>query len=99
MLKALRAQSQVWRWLIKRAGFAPERIEWGKVRVVFRARQARAPAPIQSKSQEGGVELWQCALYSGDVVMIDHLATFAVAPGPGAAGARLDGAARPSAAA
>ncbi len=99
MLNAIPTQSQVLRWLIKRAGFAPERIEWGKMRVIFLAREARAPAPILSKSSQGGVELWQCALYSGDVVLLDHLATFST-PGtrPGA-GARSDPAPRPTAAA
>ena len=85
MLRAIPTQSQVLRWLIKRAGFAPERIEWSKMRIVFMAREALAPAPILSKSRQGGVELWQCALYSGDLLLLDHLATFQVADAKAAA--------------
>ena len=99
MLQAIPTQSQVLRWLIKRAGFAPERIEWGKMRVLFLAREARAPAPILSKARQGGVELWQCALFTGDVVLLDHLATFAAPDARPGAAARADPAPRPSAAA
>lgn len=99
MLQAVPTQSQVLRWLIKRAGFAPERIEWSKMRVIFMAREARAPAPVLSKSRQGGVELWQCALYSGDVVLLDHLATFSAPDARQGVGARPDPTPRPTAAA
>jgi len=99
MLRAIPTQSQVLRWLIKKAGFAPERIEWGKMRVIFVAREALAPAPILSKSRQGGVELWQCALYSGDVLVLDHLATFVLTDPKGTPAAKGDAVAKPTTAA
>jgi hypothetical protein len=79
MLRALPFQAQVIRYLVKRAGFSPDRIEWAKARAVFIGREGGAPTPIASRSAEGGTELWKCERFQGDFLVLDHLATFAAA--------------------
>jgi hypothetical protein len=76
MMHAMPTQSQVLKYLVKRAGFNPDRIEWGKMRVIFLAREAVAPMPVPSRSLDGGVELWECQLYAGDFLVLDHAVTF-----------------------
>ncbi len=78
MLHAMPTQSQVLRYLVKRAGFAPERVEWGKMRILFIGREGAAPIPVPSRSRDGGVELWLCELYWGEFLVLDHLVTFPV---------------------
>jgi hypothetical protein len=79
MLKALPTQAQVLRYLAKRAGFSPERIEWGKMRVLFIGREAPTVTPVPSRSREGGTELWKCELYASDFLILEHLVTFQAA--------------------
>lgn len=79
MLRAVPTQSQVLKYLVKRAGFSPERIEWGKMRVLFLAREAAPPAQVPSRSRDGGIELWECTLYAGDFLVLDHVVTFPTA--------------------
>ena len=80
LLAALPLQAQVVRYLVKRAGFAPDRIEWSKARALFIGREGGAPTPIASRSREGGTELWKCELFLGDFLVIDHVVTFPAAP-------------------
>ena len=76
ILRAIPTQSQVIKYLVKRAGFNPDRIDWTKMRVLFVARDVVPPSSIASRSLRGGIELWEAALHSGDVLLLDHVATF-----------------------
>jgi hypothetical protein len=76
ILRAVPTQSQIVKYLVKRAGFNPERIDWTKMRVLFVARDVVPPGSIASRSLRGGIELWEAALHTGDVLMLDHVATF-----------------------
>lgn len=76
MLHALPTQAQVLRYLVKRAGFTPDRIEWGKARILFIGREAGSVTPVPSRSRDGGTELWKCELYSNDFLLLEHLVTF-----------------------
>ena len=79
MLRALPTQGQVLRYLVKRAGFSPERIEWSKARVLFIGREGATVTPVPSRTRDGGTELWKCELYASDFLVLDHLVTFASA--------------------
>ena len=76
MLRALPYQAQVIRYLVKRAGFSPDRIDWSKARALFIGREGGAPTPIASRSREGGTELWKCELFQGEFLVLDHLVTY-----------------------
>jgi hypothetical protein len=86
ILRALPTQSQIVKYLVKRAGFNPERLEWNRMRVLFIGREVTAPASVASRAVRGGIELWQAALHTGDILMLDHVATFPATepPAPGA---------------
>src|SRR5882672_6432745 len=45
ILRAIPTQSQVIKYLVKRAGFNPDRIDWTKMRVLFVARDVVPPRP------------------------------------------------------
>jgi hypothetical protein len=85
MMRALPTQGQVLRYLAKRAGFAPDRIEWGKARVLFIGREGATVTPVPSRARDGGTELWKCELYSSDFLLLDHLVTYQPAQAPAAA--------------
>ena len=76
MLHALPTQAQVLRYLVKRAGFTPERIEWSKARVLFIGREGASVTPVPSRGRDGGTELWRCELYASDFLILEHLVTF-----------------------
>lgn len=84
MLHALPTQAQVLRYLVKRAGFTPERIEWSKARILFIGREGAAVTPVPSRARDGGTELWKCELYSSDFLVLEHLVTFQGTPAAGA---------------
>jgi hypothetical protein len=85
ILRAIPSQAQIVKYLVKRAGFSPDRIDWGKMRVCFLAREVVAPATINSRSTRGGIEMWEVALFDGEVLVLDHVATFPLnAPPAGA---------------
>ena len=76
ILRAMPTQSQILKYLVKRAGFNSERIDWSKMRVLFVAFDVQPPSSVSSRSVRGGIELWEAALHAGDVLMLDHVVTF-----------------------
>jgi hypothetical protein len=76
IMGAAPSQAQIVKYLVKRAGFSPDRIDWSKMRVLFMAREVVAPPTISSRSTRGGIEMWEVSLYDGDVLVLDHTATF-----------------------
>lgn len=85
ILRAIPSQAQIVKYLVKRAGFSPDRIDWSKMRVCFLAREVVAPPTIASRSTRGGIELWEVSLFDGEVLVLDHVVTFPLnAPPEGA---------------
>lgn len=76
ILHALPTQAQIMKYLVKRAGFNADRIEWSRMRVIFLAREVQSPASIPSRSVRGGIELWECSLFAGDLLVLEHAVTF-----------------------
>lgn len=92
ILRALPTQAQIVKYLVKRGGFNADRIEWSRMRVIFLAREVASPPSIPSRSVRGGIELWECSLYAGDVLLLEHAVTFpmngaSASPAPAAAAA------------
>jgi hypothetical protein len=85
MLRAIPSQAQIVKYLVKRAGFSPDRIDWTKMRICFLAREVVPPATINSRATRGGIELWEVSLFDGEVLVLDHVVTFPLnAPPAGA---------------